>query len=186
MLPLFGPGNERDTVGLAADTASTPLLYISPYKFNASHPLTYFGPYSYFTYAVMYNDLSDNVDDYVRFSKAEMDPYAEIQYAWTFVRENRVANFRVEGKQDEASLETLESVFFTYTDPEFPDRGTTRSVLISATGRRLKFTYWLQPGKAPVVYIIPVLGSHRLAETSLALAELVYNRGFSAVSVSSP
>jgi ABC-type transporter lipoprotein component MlaA/pimeloyl-ACP methyl ester carboxylesterase len=186
MLPIFGPSNERDTVGLAADTASNPLLYISPYKFTASNPLTYLGPYSYFTYAVMYNDLSDTVDDYVRFSKAEMDPYAEIQYAWTFVRKNRVANFRVKGKQDEASLETLESVFFTYKDPEFPDRAKTRSVLIPATGRRLKFTFWMQPGKAPVVYIVPGLGSHRLAETSLALAELVYKSGFSAVSVSSP
>jgi pimeloyl-ACP methyl ester carboxylesterase len=33
---------------------------------------------------------------------------------------------------------------------------------------------------------VPGLGSHRLAETSLALAELVYKNGFSAVSISSP
>jgi ABC-type transporter lipoprotein component MlaA/pimeloyl-ACP methyl ester carboxylesterase len=186
VLPFFGPSNERDTVGLAGDTASNPLLYISPYKFVLDDPLTYLGPYSYFTYAAMYNNLADTVNNYVRFSEAEMDPYAEVEYAWTFVRANRVANFRVKGKRDEATLETLESVFFTYKDPQFPDRGKTRSVLIPATGRRLKFTYWLQPGKAPVVYIIPGLGSHRLAETSVALAEMVYNRGFSAVSVSSP
>jgi pimeloyl-ACP methyl ester carboxylesterase len=37
-----------------------------------------------------------------------------------------------------------------------------------------------------LVYIVPGLGSHRLAETSLALAELVYRNGFSAVSISSP
>jgi ABC-type transporter lipoprotein component MlaA len=186
MLPVYGPSNERDTVGLAADTAANPLIYISPYKFVANDPLTYLGPYTYLNYAVMYNDLADSVDEYVRFSRAEMDPYSEIQYAWTFVRANRVANFQVKGKQDPASLETLESVFFTFKDPEFPDRGKTRSALIPATGRRLKFTFWLQPGKAPVVYIVPGLGSHRLAETSLALAELVYNDGFSAVVVSSP
>ena len=186
MLPVFGPSNERDTVGLAADTAANPLIYISPYNFVANDPLTWLGPYSYLSYAVMYNDLADSVDEYVRFSKAEMDPYSEIQYAWTFVRANRVANFRVKGKQDKASLETLESVYFTFKDPEFPDRGKTRSALIPATGRRLKFTFWLQPGKANVVYIVPGLGSHRLAETSLALAELVYNNGFSAVVVSSP
>ena len=134
----------------------------------------------------MYNNLSDTVDEYVRFSQAEMDPYSEIQYAWTFARANRVANFQVKGKQDAASLETLESVFFTFKDPEFPNRGKTRSALIPATGRKLKFTFWLQPGKANVVYIVPGLGSHRLAETSLALAELVYKNGFSAVVVSSP
>jgi pimeloyl-ACP methyl ester carboxylesterase len=186
MLPLFGPSNERDTLGLAADTAANPLIYISPYKIVANDPLTYLGPYTYFTYAVMYNDLADTVREDVRFCQAEMDPYAEIQYAWTFTRKNRVANFQVKGKRDEASLETLESVFFTYKDPAFPDQGKTRSVLIPGTGRKLKFTFWLQPGTAPVVYIVPGLGSHRLAETSLALAELVYKNGFSAVSLSSP
>ena len=91
----------------------------------------------------------------------------------------------MKGKTDPASLETLESVFFTFQNPEFPGRGKTRSVLIPATGKRLKFTFWLQPEKAPVVYIIPGLGSHRLAASELALAELVYRQGFSAVNVSS-
>ena len=186
MLPIYGPSNERDTLGLAADTAANPLLYIAPYDFKANNPLTYLGPYTWFAYLDMYNDMADTVGEYVRFSQAEMDPYSEVQYAWTFARANRVANFQVKGKQDEASLETLESVFFTFKDPEFPSHGRTRSVLIPATGRKLKFTFWLQPGKANVVYIVPGLGSHRLAETSLALAELVYNNGFSAVCVSSP
>ncbi|MGA2555485.1 MAG: VacJ family lipoprotein [Verrucomicrobiota bacterium] len=186
MLPFLGPSNDRDTIGWGADTAANPLLYIAPYKFDANNPLTYLGPYTYFTYADMYNNMADTVDDYVRFSQAEMDPYSEIQYAWTFVRKNRVADFQVKGKQDAASLETLESVFFTFKDPGFPGRSKTRSVLIPATGRRLDFTYWLQPGKAPVVYIVPGLGSHRLAETSIALAELIYKNGLSAVCVSSP
>src|ERR1035438_10342549 len=186
MLPIYGPSNDRDTVGLAADTAANPLLCISPYRFDIHKPLTYLGPYSYLSYMVMYNDLSDSVGEYVRFSQAEMDPYSEIEYAWTFARANRVADFQVKGKQDAASLETLESVFFTFKDPEFPSHGTTRSVRISATGRNLKFTFWLQPGKANVVYLVPGLGSHRLADTSLALAELVYQNGFSAVCVSRP
>ena len=185
MLPVFGPSNERDTVGLAADTAANPLIYVSPYKLVASDPLTYLGPYTYFSYAVMYNDLSDSVREYVRFSKAEMDPYSEIQYAWTFARANRVADFQVKGQQDPSSLETLESVFFTYKNPDFPDHGKTRSVLIPSTGRKLDFTFWLQPGTAPVVYIVPGMGSHRLALPALALAELAYNNGFSAVCISS-
>jgi len=185
MLPIFGPSNERDTLGWAADTAANPLIYIAPYDFDIHKPLTYLGPYTYLAYAVLYNDLSDSVGEYVRFSQAEMDPYSEIQYAWTFARANRVADFQVKGEPDDASLETLESVFFTFQDPEFPNRSKTRSVRIPATDRKLKFTFWLQPGKAPVVYIVPGLGSHRLAQTSLALAELVYQHGFSAVCVSS-
>lgn len=186
MLPFFGPSNERDTLGLATDITANPLIYIDPYKPVKELPPTYQNFYTYFAYGERYNGLSDTVGEYVRFSQAEMDPYAEIQYAWTFARENRVANFRVKGKRDEASLETLESVFFSYKDPEFPFYGRTRSALIPTTCRKLKFTFWLQPGKAPVVYIVPGLGSHRLAGPSMALAELVFKHGFSAVCVSSP
>ena len=185
MLPIFGPSNERDTVGLAADTAANPLTYIAPYPASTPEALTYVSPYTYISYGILYNNLSDTVNDYVRVAQSEMDAYSELQYAWTFVRENRVADFQVKGKPDPASLETLESVFFTFQNPEFPGRGKTRSVLIPATGRKLKFTFWLQPKKAPVVYIVPGLGSHRLAASALALAELVYQKGFSAVCVSS-
>src|ERR1035438_161488 len=185
MLPIFGPSNERDTVGLAADTAANPLTYVAPYPARTPGYLTYVSPYTYISYGILYNDLSDAVNDYVRTAQSEMDAYSELQYAWTFVRENRVADFQVKGKPDPASMETLETVFFTFKDPEFPGRGKTRSVFIPATGRKLKFTYWLQSGKAPVVFIIPGLGSHRLAASELALAELVYQNGFSAVCVSS-
>lgn len=185
MLPVLGPSNDRDALGWVTDTAANPLIYITPYRVHPNNPLTYLGPYTYLNYVVTYNDLSDSVDDYVRFSKATMDPYSEIQYAWTFARANRVADFQVKGKPDEASLETLESVFFTFKDPEFPNRSDTESVRIPTTGRKLDFTYWLQPKKAPVVYIVPGLGSHRLSQASLALAELVYKNGFSAVVISS-
>ena len=185
MLPIFGPSNERDTIGLAADTAANPLTYIAPYPTRTPGYLTYVSPYTYISYGILYNDLTDTVDDYVRVAQSEMDAYSELQYAWTFVRKNRVADFEVKGKPDAASLETLETVFFTFKDPEFPGRGKTRSVLIPVTGRKLKFTFWLQPKKAPMVYIVPGLGSHRLAASALALAELVYQHGFSAVCVSS-
>ncbi|MDB6065125.1 MAG: VacJ family lipoprotein [Pedosphaera sp.] len=171
MLPVFGPSNDRDATGLLGD--------------SLANPITYFSPYSYATIGIDYNMLTDSVDEFVRFSRAEMDPYSELEYAWTFVRENKVADFRVKGEQDESSLDTLQLVFFTYQNPEFPDRGKTGSALIPATGRKLKYSFWLQKGRAPVVYIIPGLGSHRLAEPALALAELVYQKGFSVVCVSS-
>jgi ABC-type transporter lipoprotein component MlaA/pimeloyl-ACP methyl ester carboxylesterase len=185
MLPIFGPSNERDVVGFGADTAANPLTYVVPYDFDPSNPLTYFSPYTYYHGAVIYNDLADSAEKAERFTETEMDPYSVIQYAWTFVRKGQVADFRVEGEQDEASLETLQSVFFTVRDEKFPGRGQTRSVRIPGTGKKLKFTYWLQSKPAAVVYIVPGVGSHRLAGPALALAELVYSNGFSAVTVSS-
>jgi len=185
MLPIVGPSNERDAVGLVADTAANPLIYFSPYAFDAGSPETYLGPYGYFASVVTYNDSADTVEDYVRFIRAEMDPYSLIQNAWTFTRDNRVVELLPAEEQDESSRETLESVFFTPQDPEFPGRARTRSARIPSTGRKLRFTYWLQPGRSPVVYILPGLGSHRLARPCLALAELVYRQGFTAVCVSS-
>ena len=185
MLPVFGPSNDRDAVGLGADTASNPLSYLTPYPFTVNDPLTYVSPYTYCAFGVTYNDLADSVDTAARFSQTELDAYSELAYAWTFVRENRVVDFQVKGEPDKASLETLQSVFFSFKDPEFPNRAKTRSIRLPTTKRKLRFTYWLQPHSAPMVYIVPGLGSHRLAEAALALAELVYQHGFSAVCVSS-
>ncbi len=185
MLPIYGPSNERDTVGLVTDTLANPMTYISPYSFTAADPRTYISPYTYYSFGTMYNNLTDSVDEYVHMGEAEMDPYSKIQYAWTFVRDTQKPDFRLTEAQDQASLETLGSIRVKPKDPRFANHSTTRSVTIPSTHKELEYTYWLQPKKAPVVYIIPGLGSHRFSDTVLALAELVYNDGFSAVCVSS-
>jgi ABC-type transporter lipoprotein component MlaA/pimeloyl-ACP methyl ester carboxylesterase len=171
MLPIFGPSDIRDGSGLAADTAA--------------NPMTYFSPYAYIGSGVTANNLSDSVDEYVRFSQTQADPYALLQYAWTFTHVNRTVDLRLIGNQDPASLETLQSFFFSYKDPEFLERGKTRSVLIPATDRKLDFTFWLQSGRAPIVYLVPGFGAHRLSENELGLAELLVSNGFSVVTVSS-
>ncbi len=186
MLPLAGPSSERDTLGMGVDGAIHPLTYLKPYDFHFNRPLSYLSPYGYFNTFAGYNRLSESVDDYVRFSQAEADPYAIIQYASGFQRKNRVADFSPKGPKDDSTLETLQSVFFTYKDPKFPSLGKTRSVVIPSTKRNLPFTYWLQAGKASVVYLVPGLGSHRFSLASLALAELLYHHGFSVVIISNP
>jgi hypothetical protein len=57
---------------------------------------------------------------------------------------------RVIGDQDEAALATLQPIHFTYANAEFPALGKTRSFLIPTTGKKLDFTFWLQPGLALV------------------------------------
>ncbi len=171
MLPIFGPSDERDAVGLVGDTAAL--------------PQTYFFPYDFINSGVVANNLTDTVEGDVCFAKSEADSYSILQYAWSFGHENRKADMHMMGDQDQASLETLQAALFTYTNAEFPARGKTRSVLIPTTGKKLEFTFWLQPRRAPVVYIVPGVGAHRLSANELALAELVYRNGFSAVTISS-
>jgi len=171
MLPIFGPSDVRDTTGLVGD--------------YAANPLTYFSPYCYIGSGVTANNFSDTVDEAVRFSRAEADSYSILKYAWTFEHENRPVDLRLAGSQDPASLETLQAFFFKYQDPEFLRRGKTQSVKISTTGKKLDVTFWLQPGSAPVVYLVPGFGAHRLAGNELGLAELMVSNGFSVVCVSS-
>jgi ABC-type transporter lipoprotein component MlaA len=171
MLPIFGPSDDRDGVGLAGDAAANPMFYFYPFEFIS--------PF------ITANDLTDTVEGYTCFAESQADPYSILEYAWSFAKENRKVDMSVVGDKDEATLETLQSVFVNYTNAEFPAWGRTRSVLIPATGKKLDFTYWLQPGRAPVVYMVPGLGSHRLTGNQMALAELLYKNGYSAVSISS-
>ena len=171
MLPIFGPSDDRDGVGLIGDALSNPMFYFYPYEFISP--------------GITANDLTDTVEGYICFAKAQADPYSILEYAWSFAKGNRKVDMSVNGNQDEATLETLQSVFINYTNAEFPAWGRTRSALIPATGKKLDFTYWLQPGPAPVVYMVPGLGAHRLAGNEMALAELLYKNGYSAVCISS-
>jgi len=186
MLPVFGPSNERDTIGLGVDTAASPLSYVTPFPFDPTDPLTYFSPYTYYSISATYNELADSVDSHLRAIAAEKDAYATLRYAWTFARATEPPDFRIRGDLDPATLETLQSALVSAKDPDFPRSGKTRSVWMRNPGRTFDFTYWFQKTNAPVVYIVPGIGSHRLADLALALAELCYNQGFSVVTVSNP
>jgi len=48
----------------------------------------------------------------------------------------------------------------------------------------LPFSVRMQPGRAPLVFLVPGLGAHRLGSSSLALAEMAWERGFSVAIIS--
>src|SRR5882724_938849 len=98
MLPVFGPSDERDALGLVGDTAA--------------EPQTYFFPYSWIGSGFTANNFSDTVEGAVCFSRSQADSYSILHYAWTFGHENRKVDMRLTGIQDEASLETLQAALF--------------------------------------------------------------------------
>ena len=63
MLPIFGPSNERDFLGFAADTAANPLIYTAAYAIRANHPVTDLGPNAYSACAARCNTIADTVVD---------------------------------------------------------------------------------------------------------------------------
>lgn len=173
MLPLFGPSDETHTAGTISDRAADPLTYIAP------------TPYSVTSAVTAVNRLSDSSEAATRFVKSEADPYSGLKYVWSYAGKDEAPDWSVRGPKDQSTLQTLGVVGIRCQDPEFPARGRELSVKIPSTGRKLKFNCWIQPEAAPLVYINPGLGSHRLSSTNLSIAEVLYQNGFSVVTTTS-
>ncbi len=171
IIPILGPSNDRDGIGLAGDTGMNPLVWV---------PM----PYSYGLYGLSFNLISDKTAEYKRITEAGTDSYAFARQAYSYVRANKVDDFRITEMPAEPALSSLNAIFFTQQQPKFPEQAQTRSTRLP-NGESMKYSVWLQDAPAPVVYLLPGLGGNRLERPSLALAELIYMRGCSVVSVSS-
>jgi ABC-type transporter lipoprotein component MlaA len=169
-LPMLGPSNARDAVGRVFDMALDPATY-----FTGA------------TLAFGLNSFSLRVDDYRDLSAAEADWYAPIRTYWAIRREAEVENYRIpqsafEASDPEPSLGVLK---FSPQDPSFGRRAKERKLALPSTGKTLRYSLWLQPEPAPLLFVLPGIGSHRRGGTTVAFAELAFARGFSVVAISS-
>jgi ABC-type transporter lipoprotein component MlaA/pimeloyl-ACP methyl ester carboxylesterase len=172
MLPLLGPSDDCHAAGWVSDQAAEPWNYAVPYR--------------YLDYATYYNELTDEVEEAVRFINSDADPYATSKYTWSYTSRFSPPDWqRRTSKQDLSTLQTLGVARITCRDPDFAQRGREMSVRLPSTGRNLLCNVWLQPASAPLVYVAPGIGSHRLALTTLSLAENLYRNGFSVVTTTS-
>jgi ABC-type transporter lipoprotein component MlaA len=166
VLPLLGPGSARDTLALAPDMLLDPATYFFP-----ASPI------------LGWNEQVEWIRPYREFVERSADPYADARLAFTLLRNAEALDFRWDS-ENTAAVQTLRAVLLTPQDEAFASRLATGEITAPATGRRLPFSYRMQPHPAPVVYVVPGLGTHRLGSSSVALAELAWNRGFSVVVVS--
>lgn len=171
MIPFFGPSDDCNAVGTAFDEACEPWNYADPYR--------------RISYGTTYNDLTETSGETVRFIRSSGDPYADTKIAWTYASKLDSPDWTVRGPQDRSTLQTLGVATMQLKDPEFPKKGRQMSVRIPRTGRRMPFDYWLQKQHAPLVYVAPGLGSHRLTKSTLSIAEALYQNGFSVVATTS-
>lgn len=170
MLPLLGPSDDVHAMGLLAD--------------EASEPWNYAYPYTCASYGTTYNKLTDKTEVAAQLIQSEFDPYVGVKYLWTYGSKNQPPDWRTSGPKDIPTLQTLGVALIDTKDPKFIERTTEMSVRLPATGRTMKFNCWLQSGPAPLVYVSPGLGIHRLAGMTLSQAEALYQNGFSVVTLS--
>lgn len=167
VLPFSGPSSVRDALGLVPDSLLDPASWFFPA-----------GP------ILTFNEQVDSLDEYRRFVATTFDPYEDVRVLWSLDRDERIEGDGAQA-EDTAATQTLQAAFLAPRNPDFVERLRTRHVTVPATGRRLPYSVRLQPGRAPMVFIVPGLGSHRLGGGALALAEMAWNRGFSVAIISS-
>lgn len=166
-LPIFGPSTIRDAIGLIPDSyADVSILdwRIAPIREA--------------------NRQSDEIEDDLRFVEACWDAYEPARTLSLLQREVDVANLRW-NRDESGATQTLDTIFLEPQDWTFPEWGDTESVRLDEE-RELPYTLWLQPEPAPLTYVVPGFGGHRLGDGTLGLAEIIYRRGSSVVTLSSP
>lgn len=176
VIPVLGPSNERDSIGLMGDAAAHPAIWMT-------------APYLYGAYGFIFNDIVDKTGEFKRLTEAGADSYFYARLTSAVIRDNDVSEFRITEMPKEAPMNSLNAIFFTNRNAAFPEQAKTRSTVIPSTGKKLKYSLWLQDGQkgsqTALVYILPGLGGNRMDPPSLALAELVFSRGYSVVNLSS-
>lgn len=171
MLPFLGPSDETHATGLVFDEAAEPWNYVNDARV--------------ISYATTYNRLVESTEEAVRFVRSEADPYAGVKYAWSYASREDDPDWSTHGPKDVATIQTLGVATFKTKNPDFIKYSREMSATIPSTGKKLKFTYWLQKKPAPLVYIAPGLGSNRLATTNIVTAEYLYQKGFSVICTTS-
>jgi len=174
VIPLLGPSSGRDAVGRIFDTALSPTLYVQTYGI----------PFVVFTV----NAFSSRIGTYDMITESGTDLYLPVRTLWAIKRDIQVSDYEIpEGDWKNAAPAPSLGILLTQLDnPNFPRQDVRREVEIEATGKELPYSLWLQEKPAPLVYIIPGIGSHRSATNAVKLAESAFARGYSAVTISNP
>lgn len=167
VLPVFGPSDETHATGFLADKTTEP--------WNYAKNLPGLGG------AMTLNRLSDQVETIANFIQTEPDPYVKSKYLWSFANKKSIEPLPSLARPHAPSLETIDTAKFRLKDPHFSSKSIVRAVSIPKTGKKMKYNYWLQKDPAPVAFVAPGLGSHRISKNTLLIAEHLFENGFSVV-----
>ena len=189
VLPFLGPSTTRDAVGFVGDAFLDPAFYYMPAPVVSRA-----------------NSASDQIEEVKRLEESNYDLYRLAQGVGSIDRAIEVEDYV---HPDEVCVhcvaqETIQAIFLTFRDKDFPRKADHRTVALPeppadapdadaraarrAAGapepRSVEYTLFLQPEPAPIVYILPGLGGHRISDSAFGLAEMVYRQGLSAVTIS--
>ncbi len=167
MLPVVGPSDEMHAVGFGMDKLADPMTYSRDTRM--------------LSYGLTFNQQVETVDESLLQIESDADPYSTIRLIWSYASLDKAPDWSMHAPQDPSTLQTLAAATLRIKGQNLIDRMKEARVKVPGTGRKLPFNYWLQDHPAPVVYVIPGLGSHRLSMQALNVVEGLYDKGYSVV-----
>lgn len=181
-IPFLGPSSGRDALGEVFNTAANPLTYVPSIIPNI--PLGLLIYLRTISPTFTFNELSLRIDEYIQLVESQGDPYLFIRDYWAVIRMKEVADFKVSNNQgDGKSIKALGALALRNT-PEFFKKRKERKVNLPTTQKKFPFSIWLQKKPAPLVYLLPGIGSNRHGSRALFLAEVLYRSGYHVAVVS--
>ena len=164
-VPVWGASSPRDVVGGVGAVSLNP----SSWFYGAGA-------------ALKFNDKSFQAESTRQLLATEFDPYSLNKLYYTRKRAIEIANTQpAMASENTPQTQTLQTVFNRPQDDKFHDKAGTIKVHPIGFRKPLPASVWMQSRDAPIAFIIPGLGGHRLGTQALALAELAYQEGYNVV-----
>lgn len=170
VLPFLGPSDNVAAPARAMDVVGDPLTYVAGLEFALIAPRVH--------------QLSDIIPQAASVMRTESDSYNLVRQAWPYLSRTTPPDWTPRGAPDLPTLETLAAARYKPNDPWFVSSGKRHLVRLPHTGKDLPYQAWMQKQPAPLVFLSPGIGSHRMSGNVMVLAESMFNRGFSVVTIS--
>ncbi|MDD7985582.1 VacJ family lipoprotein [Lentisphaera marina] len=168
-IPLLGPSSDRDLVGRVGDYFMNPLVYNDNTKL-----LNYF---------LLFNRATFFTDAYRSLVETNYDPYDIRRLIYSVTRRYSTDPLSF-SSEDTPATQTLRAVYLQPRTQDFDDWKEEGELVVESTGEKIGYNYWLQDKPAPLMYVIPGLGSHRSSGQPMFLAEMAYLKGYNVVTFS--
>ena len=164
-VPVWGSSSPRDVVGGIGAVALSP----SSWFYGAGATLKF-------------NDKSFKSDSTRQLLDTAFDPYSLNKLYYSRRRAIEIANTQPSlEREDTPQTQTLRSISNRPQDGKFPDKAEIIKVHPVGFRQPLPASVWMQSKPAPIAFVIPGLGGHRLSIQALALAELAHQEGYNVV-----
>ncbi len=170
VLPFLGPSDNVAAPARVMDVAGDPVTYVSGLETVS--------------YAARVQQLSDIIPQAASVMRTESDSYDFVRQAWPYLSRTTPPDWTLRGAPDIATIETLAAARYKPNDPWFMSRGKRHLVRLPQTGKDLPYQAWMQKEPAPLVFLSPGIGSHRMSGNVMVLAEAMFEMGFSVVTIS--